>query len=803
MKKLYFLLIILTATIAGWSQNTYTWKNINSGSWQVPTNWEPARTTPASSDRLIFNNTVTVNNVPTQTIGRLTVEAGFTVNLFPSNPANVLTISNTTAPAFVVNGDLVSDVSITLGDNVDAGISGTFTINSGRTFNTQGPNNNGNRPTTTVSTGGIIENRGNIVSLNSNRLLFESGSTYIHNRDGGDIPFADWDNNSNCNITGVIATMPTMTSFDQEFGNFKWDAQGQTGNLSFIGNLREIDGNFIVANTGNSGAINLAISGANFTVTVGGDYVQTGGILNMIGTSGSCDLELMGNFNMSGGTLRRGGGTCNFIFDRNGAQTFVKTAGIIEGSVNFSIDNNSQVDFGTSVLNGLSATFNLNSQGKIVTSHAGGLSSTGATGSIQVGGARTFSNNADYEFRGGSTGSFTTTGNQVRDLIINNATTNEVVAARNFIVTRVLTLTNGYLTTTAGQVTIGTAGNASTSNGAFVNGPLSKNTNSNASFTFPVGKVDGGLRTIGITTTSNNASTFTAQFFRAAPAAGVLGAGIAKVSGCEYWDLARPSGTAPVRVVLSWASGSACNGAYITDPTALRVAHLLAGTWVNEGRQSSTGDNTAGTITSSVAVNSFSPFALASSSIDANPLPVVFGDVKAYERNGGVQVEWSNLTEKDVADYTVERSTDGRSFSGIAGQLPTSNQNDRADYASFDANPSQGTNYYRIKAVETTGKIVYSKVLSVNLGQSNTGLKLYPNPVSGNEVTISLSNVSRGQYNLRVVNAAGQDIYKQAISTQGSTTTQTIDLPASIKPGVYSMIITGGNYRENKMFIVQ
>jgi hypothetical protein len=233
------------------------------------------------------------------------------------------------------------------------------------------------------------------------------------------------------------------------------------------------------------------------------------------------------------------------------------------------------------------------------------------------------------------------------------------------------------------------------------------------------------------------------------------------------------------------------------------VAHLLAGTWVNEGRQSSTGDNTAGTITSSVAVNSFSPFALASSSIDANPLPVVFGDVKAYERNGGVQVEWSNLTEKDVADYTVERSTDGRSFSGIAGQLPTSNQNDRADYASFDANPSQGTNYYRIKAVETTGKIVYSKVLSVNLGQSNTGLKLYPNPVSGNQVTISLSNVSRGQYNLRVVNAAGQDIYKQAISTQGSTTTQTIDLPASIKPGVYSMIITGGNYRENKMFIVQ
>jgi hypothetical protein len=202
-------------------------------------------------------------------------------------------------------------------------------------------------------------------------------------------------------------------------------------------------------------------------------------------------------------------------------------------------------------------------------------------------------------------------------------------------------------------------------------------------------------------------------------------------------------------------------------------------------------------------VSSFSPFALASSTSAENPLPVVFANVRAYEKNSGVQIEWSNLTEKDVANYVVERSSNGSDFSSIGEQLPTSNQNDKADYSAFDASPNAGVNYYRIKAEETTGKIVYSKVLSVNLGTAGKSLNVYPNPVKGNQVNISLSNVRRGQYDLRVINTAGQDIFKQRISTQGSTLTQTIDLPSTVKPGVYNLVVTGGDYRETKMFIVQ
>jgi hypothetical protein len=202
-------------------------------------------------------------------------------------------------------------------------------------------------------------------------------------------------------------------------------------------------------------------------------------------------------------------------------------------------------------------------------------------------------------------------------------------------------------------------------------------------------------------------------------------------------------------------------------------------------------------------VNSFSPFALGSSTSLENPLPVIFANVKAYEKNGGVQIDWSNLTEKDVAGYDVERSTNGSDFTSISHQLPTSNQNDKVDYTAFDANPAQGVSYYRIKAQETTGKIEYSKILSVTIGSSNQSLRLYPNPVKGNQITISMSNIKRGQYTLRVINAAGQDVFKQVINNQTTSLTQTLDLPATIKAGVYNMVIHGDNYRETKTFIVQ
>jgi hypothetical protein len=808
MKKIYFLLITVLMTTIAWSKTT-TWTGSLNANWDNASNWDNG--VPAANDIVIIPTGFTVTILGVAQAGDLTLDN------FSVEGNSVVRLVNTVARTITIaNGAAFNDLAVagaarlTLGTNINftlasgavgnptaAGIDGDLVIEAGRTYDTDNVN-------VITNVDGLIRNSGTVAGVAS-RLSFNGGSAYIHQQNSGSIPLATWNSTSTTSVNGVINVGPG--NLNQTFGNFTWDSPSQAINFNIGAVLVTINGDFTVANTG-TGSIRLKNFEAGVSnTTVLGDYIQTGGTLFLVGTSETQNLNVRGDFNMSGGTLTRGGtpgptSLANVFFSGTAVQTFTKTGGTISNSINFAINNNAKVDFGTSVLSGSTGTFTLAIGGKIITANAAGL---GAAGSIQM--TSVFNSLADYEFQGTATGVFTTTtANTVRDLVINNSVNGgDVSLDMPLNVTRALILTEGTVTTTTNLLTVGSAGTATAPTPtSFVNGPLAKV--GGTAFIFPVGKAGEGYRTIGIGTPSGNA-TFRAEFFRSNPGAGTFGGGITQISNCEYWDLTRTGGGAGINalVTLSWESVSPCGSSpvYVTNPTTLVVAHLVGGTWLNEGRSSSTGNSTAGTVTSLNSVATFSPFTLGSISSLDNPLPVLFANVKAYEKNNGVQIEWSNLTEKDVAGYAVERSSNGTDFTAISHQLPTSNQNDKVDYSAFDANPVQGAGYYRIKATETTGKIVYSKVLIVNLGGGSQSLRLYPNPVKGNQVTISLSNVRRGQYNLRVINTAGQDIYRQTINNQSSNLTQTLDLPATIKAGVYNLVISGSDYRETKTFIVQ
>ncbi len=815
MKKIYFLLMTMMIGVSLWSQTIKTWNGpATGGSWTTGLNWLPA-VAPVTNDIVVIPTGIsgTITNVAgagSVTLGGLRIEGNSNITFTNTSNSRTLTIANLAGTDFIIQAGsglaltgTGNGVNITLAagangaNQTTASIAGTFTVNSGRTYTTSNGNVN-------TSVTGTIDNRGSIFSGSTAKLSFQSTGKYIHGQNGGFLPTSNWIAGSVCEISGMSSAYPS--GMDQDFQNVIFNST-LTDDVEMSEDLNCLQNLTIAILAGTGDDFRCTNSNSNRTIDVGGKFTLTSGRFVLDHDNGGSELNVDGDFELNGGSLYEDGtGTADVNFTGTAIQKFTKAPGaIISNTLNITINNNAIVDFGNSILNGSAGTFSLANGGKIITSNADGLRSIGAFGSIQVTGTRTFGNGADYEFHGASTGTFSTITNQVRNLIINNTTTNEVSAARPFEVTGALTLSNGYLTTTpTNLVTLSNTGTTSTANGAYVNGPLAKMTNSAQSFMFPVGNIAGGLREIGIMTTANTASTFTAQFFRAAAPAGTLGAGLSQKSNCEYWDLSRPSGS-PARVILSWASTSACGASatYVTDPTTLRVAHLTGGTWVNEGRQSSTGNNTAGTITSGNILTTFSPFALASSSAAANPLPVTLANVKAYEKNNGVQIEWTNLTEKDVVEYSIEHSVNGRDFSSVGKKSPTSNLNDQANYNAFDAAPFAGVNYYRIMAEETTGKKVYSKILVISLNKANKGLKIYPNPVYGTQVTFSLSNIDKGRYKLRIINTSGHDIYKQTVTVQGSNLTQTLDLPASVKPGVYCLIVAGGDYKESRLFIVK
>ena len=181
----------------------------------------------------------------------------------------------------------------------------------------------------------------------------------------------------------------------------------------------------------------------------------------------------------------------------------------------------------------------------------------------------------------------------------------------------------------------------------------------------------------------------------------------------------------------------------------------------------------------------------------------MFDNVKAYEKNSGVNIEWGNLTERDIAVYYVERSVNGMDYTIIGQHLPKNNRDDKASYTHFDASPMPGENFYRIKVIVKNTKIIFSKVMRIETGMLLPKLSLYPNPVISKQFNLGLAGIMEGGYNLRVINITGQEIYQRKISNTGAFSVQMVKLPSSVTPGIYNLVITGVDYQENKMFIVQ
>src|SRR2546425_448529 len=62
LPSLLALVVLVGANTIGhsaWAQTTYTWNQPASGSWATSSNWTPARTSPATTDILVIDGSVT------------------------------------------------------------------------------------------------------------------------------------------------------------------------------------------------------------------------------------------------------------------------------------------------------------------------------------------------------------------------------------------------------------------------------------------------------------------------------------------------------------------------------------------------------------------------------------------------------------------------------------------------------------------------------------------------------------------------------------------------------------------------
>ncbi len=170
--------------------------------------------------------------------------------------------------------------------------------------------------------------------------------------------------------------------------------------------------------------------------------------------------------------------------------------------------------------------------------------------------------------------------------------------------------------------------------------------------------------------------------------------------------------------------------------------------------------------------------------------------IQAQVKDKSVIIHWNITNEKDIKEYRIEKSFNGKDFEELGVQKAIGNIN----YSFTDNmlntinNAIDGIVYYRIKSILINNKTNYSNIVTVKpLPQVPASIAVYPNPIKDNIIQLQFADVSKGYYTATFIDASGKKIMVLKFQHNGGTATTSLRLNelTSIKNGLYQLFIQG------------
>ena len=120
-------------------------------------------------------------------------------------------------------------------------------------------------------------------------------------------------------------------------------------------------------------------------------------------------------------------------------------------------------------------------------------------------------------------------------------------------------------------------------------------------------------------------------------------------------------------------------------------------------------------------------------------LPLRLISFSGNGQNGNNRLQWQTANEINTKQFVLQKSTDGRSFTGITviASLGTAANS----YSFTDNNAATGKTYYRLKVEDIDGSFTYSNIIWIS-NNAETAVTIYPNPAK-DMVTINTGSNSK------------------------------------------------------------
>jgi hypothetical protein len=179
---------------------------------------------------------------------------------------------------------------------------------------------------------------------------------------------------------------------------------------------------------------------------------------------------------------------------------------------------------------------------------------------------------------------------------------------------------------------------------------------------------------------------------------------------------------------------------------------------------------------------------------NSNALPVKLIYFNGKRSDADVLLTWVTASETDNAGFTLERSTDGKSFEKVTYVEGKGNTNETTTYGwtDKDAFAASGSRivYYRLVQTDFSGEETISQVVSITANSDEDIITaLYPNPFS-NDLTFTIDSKLATAAKVVVADIAGKKVMESTHNLlTGMNTIETTSLE-NLPKGVYMVQLT-------------
>jgi hypothetical protein len=168
-------------------------------------------------------------------------------------------------------------------------------------------------------------------------------------------------------------------------------------------------------------------------------------------------------------------------------------------------------------------------------------------------------------------------------------------------------------------------------------------------------------------------------------------------------------------------------------------------------------------------------------------LPVTFVSLNAApDPAGNILVQWHTAEELNVQYYEVSRSIDGVNFTTI-GQVAATNA---GSYSFTDRSvPVTDKIFYKVTAVDITGKTFVTPVVAVNLSQKQFAITVTPNPFQDN-IKLQILSSEQQAATVRIFDGEGKLYQSYQLNVQKGSSVTELNNTAQLAAGVYAIFVS-------------